>query len=589
MKKQKEKGKKGASQKKKDETSRAPAPEDEPVDERPAAEAESDVKATDTSNDHVKEDPTSPTVADEKAEEAEEPSAIPAKPSHNRQPSLSLQSRMRSTSFRRQSGPQSATSPTLNGSRSPILDPEGDVTEIYRKQAARLDELEKENKRLAKENRDSEARYKEVEEELEELRDASADVAALKSKASQSASLNEEVTKLKSENTSLQRQNSQLQSQSTRSSSKQQHSASAASPSTDPLEAQLASKSSTIETMELEISNLRAQLQKSSSQSSSHNEQVAALEAKLSRAERAAGTAQRDLLDTKKSLDRASEKAVKDGSERTSTETQIRTLAREVETYKAAAEEATKKVDKLEQKLSTLQTLQKENDGRRLASERDSQDLRRKLAGLENENLKLRDECERMRRKDASSGGDGGGDEELDDLEDEERGRLQSRIRALEAENFELKRGVWRERRREMSMSADGDETVTGPTSPGFDEVDLSGPPSYLSSAGGHRRQSNANRSGFGNVLSAFTGGGDGGGGGGGGGYRDRKDSLFSDDGTDMGFDEDAFRQAQEEESKRRIERVREVKRGLKQWEGWRMDVVDVRMGGGGSGEIFDV
>ncbi|KAL9591779.1 MAG: hypothetical protein Q9179_007378, partial [Wetmoreana sp. 5 TL-2023] len=61
--------------------------------------------------------------------------------------------------------------------------------------------------------------------------------------------------------------------------------------------------------MELEISSLRAQLQKHTSLSSSHTEQVTALETKLDRAERAAGAAQRELLDTKKSLERASEKA----------------------------------------------------------------------------------------------------------------------------------------------------------------------------------------------------------------------------------------------------------------------------------------
>ncbi|KAL9605805.1 MAG: hypothetical protein Q9204_009483, partial [Flavoplaca sp. TL-2023a] len=68
---------------------------------------------------------------------------------------------------------------------------------------------------------------------------------------------------------------------------------------------------------------------------------------------------------------------------------------------------------------------------------------------------------------------------------------------------------------------------------------------------------------------------------------RERSGSLLSDD--EDGFDEEAFRQAQEEEGRKRLERVREVKRGLKEWEGWRMDIVDVRVGGGGAWEIFDV
>ena len=58
----------------------------------------------------------------------------------------------------------------------------------------------------------------------------------------------------------------------------------------------------------------------------------------------------------------------------------------------------------------------------------------------------------------------------------------------------------------------------------------------------------------------------------------------------DMDFDEDAFRLAQEEEAKKRIERVKEIKRGLKDWEGWRLDLVENRRGGGeGIGEIFEI
>ena len=66
---------------------------------------------------------------------------------------------------------------------------------------------------------------------------------------------------------------------------------------------------------------------------------------------------------------------------------------------------------------------------------------------------------------------------------------------------------------------------------------------------------------------------------------------LLSDD--DDGFDEEAFRLAQEEDAKRRIERVKEVKRGLEQWKGWRLDLVDVRAGGIGAGRecgpVFEI
>ncbi len=329
--------------------------------------------------------------------------------------------------------------------------------------------------------------------------------------------------------------------------------------------------------MEMEISNLRSQLDKSASSTHTHSEQVAALEEKLERAERAAGAAQRELSDVKKSLERASEKAVKEGSERTSNETKIRSLGREAEESKKNAEESLQRVDTLEKKLAALTNLHKDSDGRRQAGERERErlekeasEMRRRLAGLENENLRLREERERTRKREAS----GADDEGVDELEDEERRRLESKVRSLEGENYELRRGVWREKRRELG-TADGDE---GPASPGsrFDDVDLSGgTPSY-------RRQSMAGPKGssfqnvFSSGFSALTGGGGG------------RDSLDTFEGDDQ-FDEDAFRLAQEEEARKRVERVREVKRGLKDWEAWRMDVVDVRAGGGGAGEIFDI
>jgi hypothetical protein len=59
----------------------------------------------------------------------------------------------------------------------------------------------------------------------------------------------------------------------------------------------------------------------------------------------------------------------------------------------------------------------------------------------------------------------------------------------------------------------------------------------------------------------------------------------LSDD-DDFEFDEETFRAAQEEEARKRVERVREVKRGLKSWENWRIDIVDIRAGIGG---VFEV
>ena len=122
------------------------------------------------------------------------------RPSHNRQPSLSIQSKMRSTSFRQNPISQNPTSPTSSASKAanlPPLSPDVDsVTEVYRKQAARLEELERENKRLAKEARESEGRWRKTEEELEDLREANGELAELKSRAATADVKAEEVNRL---------------------------------------------------------------------------------------------------------------------------------------------------------------------------------------------------------------------------------------------------------------------------------------------------------------------------------------------------------------------------------------------------------
>jgi hypothetical protein len=329
--------------------------------------------------------------------------------------------------------------------------------------------------------------------------------------------------------------------------------------------------------MEIEISNLRAQLDRVASGSSVEKEQIAALEDKLARSEKAAAFAQRELGDLKKNLERTTEKAVKEGSERTSAETKLRTLEREAGEAKANSEELQKKVDALEKKVATLGTLHKEHDARfqsqkreREKAEKETLDLRSKLAGIENENLRLREERERAKKRDAQGIDDDG----VDELENEERQRLEKKVRELEGEVHELRRGVWRERRKEL----DGEES-SGVTSPGarFTDVDLGGgmsPNRRRSLAHGGKGLGDFFTSGF-NAITGATAGHD--------------DALLEDD-EDLDFDEDAFRLAQEEEARKRIERIKEVKRDLKNWEGWRLDLVENRKGGGeGVGEIFEI
>ncbi|KAI8625671.1 hypothetical protein F5Y19DRAFT_240600 [Xylariaceae sp. FL1651] len=483
-------------------------------------------------------------TADEPAPESvtEEATEEPPSPTLNTS-SLSKQSKLRSSSFRQ--GPLSPAGMPLT--------PEGETApDIYRKQVARIEDLEKENKRLAKEASDAERRYKKAEEELADLQEADRD-----------ESDDSQIEKLKAEIAALQRQNSQLQSAATKRHGSSPSIAMATPP--DELQAQLASKSATIETMELEISRLRAQAERQATAGGTDREQIIALEEKLARAEQAAMKAQRELADLKRNLDRTTERAVKEGSERISAETKSRSLERDIERINAEKAELEKKAEALEKKVAALANLHKENDSRSQAlrkdkerAEKEAQEAQSKIEKLEAENM-------RLRKKDAAEGG--GDDDGVDELENEERQRMEKKIRDLESEVYDLRRGIWHQRRREMEPGADED----------FTNIDLgnNGPPSPNSA----RKASNKGFSDFlTSGINALTGVG-----------PEDNDGLLEDD--DMEFDEEAFRNAQQEDAKKRLERIKELKRGLKNWEGWRLDLVDGRRGGGGygAGEIFEI
>lgn len=337
------------------------------------------------------------------------------------------------------------------------------------------------------------------------------------------------------------------------------------SPPSSELEAQLQSKSNTIETMELEMSRLRAQVERLaiSTSGAGDSEQVTALEEKLARSEKAAALAQRELADLKGNLERTSAKAVKESSERVSAETKLRTLEREREEVGTARDELQKKAEGLEKKVATLTTLHKEQDARMQTLRKDKEKADKELADLRSEVVKLR-------KSDAHDRG-GTDDDHLDELENEERLRLEKKVRELETENHDLRRGIWHERRKEMQVGPD-DTSPSGQ----FTDVDLGGglrSPSLRKGGGGITDF-------FTSGLNALAGGGPSHGG--------DHEGLLEDD--DMEFDEEAFRKAQEEDAKKRIERIKEIKRGLKSWEGYRLDLVESRHGSSeGFGEIFEV
>jgi hypothetical protein len=538
---------------------------------------------------------------------------------HGRQPSLSLQSKIRSTSFRRTSthGPLSPTSASLE---LPPLTPDGDtMPDIYRKQALRIEELDRENRRLEREVQDGEVRWRKSEEELEELREASGEsemfrVQEMKRKVEERE---REIQKLQEEIKALTRQQSvQLQRSGShpypaikgRRGSNGMDVLGGASP--DSWRKELESKDSTIADMELEISRLRGQLSSQTAGCEAHGDQIEALKTSLVSVQAQLGSKETELGDLRKAMQRASEKSVLDGTERMSKDTKIRTLERELAEVVEMREEVVKKAEMLEKKVEAMNKLHRETEGRnasRLAAAetawREAGLLKARLAKVENENLKLREERERRKKREIT--GDGA-EEGLDELEDEARIRLEKKIRELEGENFDLKRGVWREKRKDLQPSVaevDADGAEIQPSNEGFDEIDLSGhgPGSRRRSfAASHEpQQQQQKHSSFSTVINSGLAA-----------FRaattspahqqhhsrPRQDSLlqeFDDDITDGdGFDEEEFARAQrEEEARKMVEHVREVKRKLKDWQGWRLDLVDVRRGGGGFGvgEIFEV
>lgn len=100
------------------------------------------------------------------SKDAEETVSELSNTTRERQSSLSIQSKLRSSTFRQASG---------GGPLSPGygFSPDGEsAPDIYRKQAAKIDELERENKKLVKDVSDGERRWKKAEDELDDIREA---------------------------------------------------------------------------------------------------------------------------------------------------------------------------------------------------------------------------------------------------------------------------------------------------------------------------------------------------------------------------------------------------------------------------------
>lgn len=253
-------------------------------------------------------------------------------------------------------------------------------------------------------------------------------------------------------------------------------------------------------------------------------------------------------------------------------EAKLAELEKEYAEAKSARDEAQMMADALEKKVVSLEMLHKEDESQIKRLESDLAEVKNEKVDLKNQLQKSEAEVLRLSKKEAQDSG-GTDNDHLDELEDEERRNLEKRIRELEAENTDLRRGIWQEKRKTLQP---GMEEAGGAH---FTSVDLGG-------GGNTSPTSQRKATVFGdfftsglNVLTGNPGPNHG---------HEHDEDGFLDD--DEEFDEEAFRQAQEEAAKARIERIKEVKRGLKNWEGWRLDLVDGRAGGGeGIGEVFEV
>lgn len=331
-----------------------------------------------------------------------------------------------------------------------------------------------------------------------------------------------------------------------------------------------------------------------SEQTTKNNElqsKITSLESTLQKAEQEASSTKTELSDLKANLDKAGEQAAKEGSDRDSAQTRVAQLEAELGAANRKASDSISRAELLEKKIETLTQLHRDNDVRNQSRiqehkkvEREAAELRTRIAGLSNENARLREAEQRRRKADLGNIEDSS----VQELLDEERDKLLSQLRSLEEENFNLRRGVWIDKRRDLQPSIDQNDPYSSNTTSGFDDIDLSNPsalPNFPSRSTAPSQRHSSFQDVIQSGISAFTGQSPA--------HRrsdaaskpkPRQESLGSLD--EFEIDEDAFRQAQEEEAKKRLERVREVKRKLPEWKGWRADLVDVRVGMGG---VFDI
>ncbi|KAK0893489.1 hypothetical protein LTR91_016711 [Friedmanniomyces endolithicus] len=325
-KEQAKKGKKTATKKKEDKSGALESKADDVAGEEAAAAAAAPVTEASETLDAAPED--------ERPAEGGENDA--ARPLPERQPSVSMQSRQRSESFRQGGPPAIATDLKAGGDP---LSPGIEVQDLYKKQAARIEELERENGAYKVQQEEGAARLAKAEEELDGLREGSSGVAELRSRAKDAERLGTELA-------AAQRQLAQVQT--AKSGNRR---VSGAGPDFGH---ELASKTSTIETLELELSNIRSQLLGLQSMLSERNTSIQDIEDRSKATEAVAENYRQELEQLKVSMAFPSDETKEANDDPEALTKRITVLESDLRTANSSLGAAQHRASSLEQKIEAL-------------------------------------------------------------------------------------------------------------------------------------------------------------------------------------------------------------------------------------------
>lgn len=318
----------------------------------------------------------------------------------------------------------------------------------------------------------------------------------------------------------------------------------------------LSAKEDQIENMEMEISKLRGDLEKADKNLAESQAKLGEGEKKIRSLEELHEAIAAELEGTKKELKQASERLVADGAAKNSAETLAEYLQFQLDAANSTIKTQAAAVSSWEKNYSTLKAMYRDSDAKTqeaqqkaAATEHENKDLmthvtelRKRTMTLENENSGLRMSLGRSERGTGATQQD---DDDVDELEDAERKKLKHRIQQLEVELFD-ERKKWHSSETQRLTLPD-----QGPT---FLDVDLN-----QATVAGYNLQRMP---------------------------RQQSQQGQQQQVRDMYAVEEEERRQQDAE---RIERVKDVKRGLVQWKGWRLDLTSVGGSGLNFGAMFEV